>query len=54
LLERLPLMPAVRACGDAGRPIVLAEPDQPVSQAFRRLAGSISQELSLQPPPASL
>jgi ATP-binding protein involved in chromosome partitioning len=54
LLERLPLVPTVRECGDAGKPIVLAEPDQPVSQAFRRLAESMRQTLSLHPEPSSL
>ena len=54
LLERLPLVPNVRECGDAGKPIVLAEPNQPVSQAFRRLAESVRQTLSLHPEPSSL
>jgi ATP-binding protein involved in chromosome partitioning len=54
LLERVPLVPRVREQGDAGLPIVLADPNHPVSQAFRRVAESISQELSLHPDPASL
>jgi len=41
LLARIPLEPAVRAAGDAGRPIVLADPSGPVSQAFRGLARRI-------------
>ena len=38
LLARIPLEPAVRVAGDAGRPIVLADPSSPVSEAFRGLA----------------
>ncbi len=38
LLARIPLVPAVREAGDAGRPIVIADPASPVSAAFRALA----------------
>ena len=38
LLARIPLVPAVRVGGDAGHPIVVADPHSPVSQAFRELA----------------
>src|SRR5262249_7006151 len=38
LLGRIPLVPAVRAGGDAGRPIVAADPAHPVSRAFVALA----------------
>jgi ATP-binding protein involved in chromosome partitioning len=38
LLARIPLVAAVREAGDAGRPIVVADPTSPVSVAFRALA----------------
>jgi ATP-binding protein involved in chromosome partitioning len=38
LLARIPLVPAVREGGDAGRPIVVADPDGPVAEVFRSLA----------------
>jgi ATP-binding protein involved in chromosome partitioning len=48
LLARIPLVPAVREGGDAGRPIVAAEPGHPVSRAFADLAGRV---WALLPPP---
>ena len=44
LLARIPLIPAVRAAGDTGRPIVLAEPAHPVSQIFRELARRVAAD----------
>jgi len=45
-LGELPLVPAVRAAGDSGTPIVMAEPDSDVARTFvgigRMLAGGIS------------
>ncbi len=38
LLARIPLVAAVRTGGDAGRPIVVAEPGHPVSRTFAALA----------------
>ena len=38
LLGRIPLVPAVRAAGDAGKPIVLADPHGTVAEAFHLLA----------------
>jgi ATP-binding protein involved in chromosome partitioning len=38
LLARIPLVPAVRESGDVGRPIVIADPTSPVSEAFHALA----------------
>ena len=42
LLGRIPLVPAVRAAGDAGRPIVAADPAHPVSRAFVALAERVA------------
>ena len=41
-LEEVPLAAEVRAGGDNGRPIVEAEPDHPVSQAFTSLAAKVA------------
>ena len=38
LLASIPLVPAVREGGDGGRPVVLADPDGPVSRLFQQLA----------------
>jgi ATP-binding protein involved in chromosome partitioning len=42
-LGEIPLDGAVRAGGDSGRPIVLAEPDGPVTEAFLALARSVAE-----------
>jgi ATP-binding protein involved in chromosome partitioning len=46
LLARIPLVAAIREDGDAGKPIVLARPEHPVSQAFRTLAARVEAELA--------
>lgn len=43
LLGRIPLSPAVRAAGDAGRPIVVDDPDNPAAQAFVDTAGRVGR-----------
>jgi ATP-binding protein involved in chromosome partitioning len=43
LLARIPLVPAVREGGDAGRPIVAAEPGHPVSRLFGTLAERVAE-----------
>lgn len=45
LLARLPIAPAVREQGDAGIPVVVAQPDHPAAEAFRTLAARVSGEL---------
>ena len=45
LLARIPLVPAVREGGDAGRPIVVADPAHPVSRLFDALAERVAEEL---------
>ncbi len=42
LLGQIPLDPAVRQGGDAGRPVVLADPDSPAAKALSSIAGSLS------------
>jgi ATP-binding protein involved in chromosome partitioning len=41
LLARIPLVPAIREGGDAGLPIVLADPGHPASLAFLELADRV-------------
>jgi ATP-binding protein involved in chromosome partitioning len=45
LLAELPLDPRVAAGGDEGVPVVVADPDGPVSQAFLRLADEVLKTL---------
>jgi ATP-binding protein involved in chromosome partitioning len=46
LLARLPLVPAVRESGDAGRPIVVADPGHPVSRMFAALAERVADAVA--------
>ena len=46
LLGQVPLVPELRAGGDAGRPIVVAYPDDPASVAFRAIAEQLDEELA--------
>lgn len=47
LLGQIPIDPRIAQGGDAGTPIVLAEPDCAVSQEFRKLAGAVAQQVSI-------
>ncbi len=44
-LGRIPIDPAIRAGGDAGQPIVVAQPDSPQSQAFMEIAAKIAARI---------
>jgi ATP-binding protein involved in chromosome partitioning len=46
-LGEIPLLSSVRGGGDNGRPIVLAEPESAVSQAFFAIAGRVACALSV-------
>jgi ATP-binding protein involved in chromosome partitioning len=46
LLGQVPLVPELRAGGDAGRPIVVAHPEDPASVAFRSIATQLDEELA--------
>jgi ATP-binding protein involved in chromosome partitioning len=46
-LGRIPIDPDVRACGDAGLPIVAARPEHPVSAAYGEIAGRLAAQLSI-------
>lgn len=43
LLAQVPLMPALRAGGDSGTPIVVTDPDSPAGEALRRGAREIAR-----------
>ncbi len=45
-LGRVPIDPAIRAGGDTGHPIVVADPDSPQTAAFREIAGKIIARLT--------
>lgn len=44
-LGRVPIDPSIRAGGDAGMPIVAADPGSPQSQAFFQLASALTKRL---------
>jgi ATP-binding protein involved in chromosome partitioning len=46
-LGEVPLLPGVRSGGDAGKPVVLAEPTSPVAQLFVRIAQQVACALSV-------
>jgi ATP-binding protein involved in chromosome partitioning len=45
LLGQIPLVPALRKGGDVGEPIVIADPDDEASVAFRSIAETVDTEL---------
>ena len=47
-LGAIPLHPSVRACGDQGRPVVLAEPDSAHARALVEVAGHLARRVSIQ------
>jgi ATP-binding protein involved in chromosome partitioning len=44
-LGEIPLVRAIRASGDAGTPIVVADPSHPQSRAFAELAGAVDSQV---------
>ena len=55
LLGQIPLVSEVRASGDAGKPIVIDQPEHPVSRSFGRIAQRVLESLEAErlaaPPP---
>jgi ATP-binding protein involved in chromosome partitioning len=47
-LGAIPIDPGVRAGGDEGRPIVLADPERESARALRRIAGELARRVSIQ------
>ncbi|BCX02184.1 MAG: iron-sulfur cluster carrier protein [Candidatus Roseilinea sp.] len=46
-LGEAPLHPAVREGGDAGAPVVIAQPDNPAAVAFTHIAGALAAAISV-------
>jgi ATP-binding protein involved in chromosome partitioning len=46
-LGEIPLDIRIREHGDEGRPIVYADPESPVAEAFRKLAGAVAARISM-------
>jgi len=46
-LGKIPIDPRVREGGDSGKPVIVAHPDSPVSQALRGIAGQLAARLSV-------
>ena len=46
-INDIPLITNVAECGDAGTPIVIADPDSPASMAYKELAGKVAAQLSI-------
>jgi ATP-binding protein involved in chromosome partitioning len=46
LLGRIPIIASIRESGDAGTPIVVAEPDSEASRAFREIADAVARRVS--------
>jgi ATP-binding protein involved in chromosome partitioning len=47
LLTEVPLIPAIRECGDAGTPIVVAQPESEAARIYDELAGQVAAKLSV-------
>jgi ATP-binding protein involved in chromosome partitioning len=41
LLGRIPLIPAIREGGDAGKPVVVDQPKSPATRIFLDIAGKV-------------
>jgi ATP-binding protein involved in chromosome partitioning len=48
LLGQLPLLPEVRSSGDAGKPIVVDQPNHPVSQLFLEIARQVLDAVEIE------
>jgi len=46
-LGEIPLASAIRTSADAGKPIVLEQPDSPLAQAFRTVAENLAAQISI-------
>lgn len=47
VLGHVPLNPIVRVGGDGGDPVVVAEPESPISKSFQAVAGRVAQRLAI-------
>jgi ATP-binding protein involved in chromosome partitioning len=49
-LGEIPLLPAIRAAGDAGTPIVVKDPDSAAGKAYLKLADNVREQIKKQAP----
>ncbi len=47
LLGHIPLDPTIREGGDAGKPVVLSEPDSPQTLAIQKVTGHVAAQISI-------
>jgi ATP-binding protein involved in chromosome partitioning len=47
-LGEVPIDPVVRAGGDSGQPVVIAEPESPAAVAIRDIAARVAAAISVQ------
>lgn len=47
-LGEIPMDPVIRAGSDVGQPILVIDPESPLSQAFREIAGRLAARISLE------
>lgn len=47
-LGEIPLDPVIRAGGDVGQPVLVVDPESPLSRAFRDIAGQVAARVSLE------
>jgi len=52
VLGQIPIVPAIRASGDAGTPIVIDQPEHPVSQIYRSIAEQALERIAAERAPA--
>lgn len=52
ILGRIPLEPAVRVAGDAGAPIVIAQPEHPISHLYASIAAQVLEGIAAERAPA--
>jgi ATP-binding protein involved in chromosome partitioning len=52
LLGQIPIVPDIRASGDAGTPIVIAQPDHPVSRMYASIAAQVLDRVAAERAPA--
>jgi ATP-binding protein involved in chromosome partitioning len=52
VLGQIPIVPEIRASGDAGTPLVIAQPDHPVSRAYGEIAAQVLDRMAAERAPA--
>ena len=47
-LGEVPLDAGIRTGGDVGKPVMIAEPNSPISEAFRQVASQVASQVSIE------